>query len=339
MKTSNSTKRVFVIGEAGVNHNGDIELAKQLVDAAIAAEVDAIKFQLFKAESLANKFASKADYQKRTSKESESQLEMLKKLELGPDSQKKLLNYCEDKIEFLSSPFDLESIDVLSKLKLGIFKIPSGEITNLPYLRKIGGLKKKVILSTGMSNLKEIKDALDVLVGAGTQKEDITVLHCNTAYPTFFEDVNLLAMVKIRETLGVKVGYSDHTRGIEIPIAAVALGAEVVEKHFTLDRNMDGPDHKASLEPDELGAMVRAIRNTEIAFGDGVKRVSKSEESNKLVARKSLVAAKDIEKGVVFTESNIAAKRPGTGLSPMQWDAVIGKKAKMDFEKDNLIEL
>ena len=239
----------------------------------------------------------------------------------------------------MSSPFDLESIDILSKLGLEIFKIPSGEITNLPYLRKIGGLGKKVILSTGMSDLKEIEDALKVIIKAGTKKEDITVLHCNTEYPTPFEDVNLLAMVKIRDTLDVKVGYSDHTPGIEVPIAAAALGAEVIEKHFTLDRNMDGPDHSASLEPDDLRYMVRAIRKIEKSLGDGVKKVSGSEKNNKLIVRKSIVAAVDIEKGQIFTEDNITAKRPAASISPMEWDNVIGKKAEKNYKKDDLISL
>lgn len=332
--------RTFIIAEAGVNHNGSIETAKKMIDAAKAAEADAVKFQTFKAEHLVGNFAPKADYQKKATSESESQLEMIKKLELDTNSVKELADRCEEKnLVFLSSAFDLESIDLLSNLGLSIFKIPSGEITNLPYLRKIGSLKKKVILSTGMADLQEIGDALEVLIGAGTSKEDITILHCNTEYPTPMEDANLSAMLAIKEVFEVDVGYSDHTLGIEVPIAAVALGAKIIEKHFTLDRNMNGPDHKASLEPSQLEAMVAAIRNIEKALGEKLKKPSISELKNRPVVRKSIVAAKDIKKGQVFAEENITTKRPGTGISPMKWDKVVGKIAKKDFDHDQPVEL
>jgi N,N'-diacetyllegionaminate synthase len=332
--------RTFIIAEAGVNHNGSISIAKKLIDVSADAGSDAVKFQTFKAERLVCKSAAKADYQKKTTDADESQFDMIKKLELNEDAHKELMDYGKDKgIIFLSSPFDLESIDLLNKLGIEIFKIPSGEITNLPYLRKIGRLKKKVILSTGMADLGEIGNAINVLTEYGTRKDGITVLHCNTEYPTPFEDVNLNAMLTIRDAFKVKVGYSDHTLGIEAPVAAVALGAAVIEKHFTLDKNMKGPDHKASLEPDELKAMVHAIRNIEKALGNGVKRPSPSELKNKPVVRKSIVAARDIRKGETFTEDNITVKRPGTGISPMEWDSVIRNKAVRAFEEDDLIEL
>ena len=265
---------------------------------------------------------------------------MVKKLELSYDDFKVLKEYCDKLgIMFLSTPFDLESIDFLNELGLEIFKIPSGEITNLPYLEKIGKLGKKVILSTGMADLGEIEDALDILINNGTRKEDITVLHCNTEYPTPIEDVNLLAMLTIRDAFKINVGYSDHTLGIEIPIAAVALGATVIEKHFTLDRNMEGPDHKASLEPHELKAMINAIRNVEKALGDGIKKPSKSEEKNKIIVRKSIVAKRKIKKGEIFTEENITVKRPGNGISPMRWYEILGKKASKDYQEDELIEI
>ncbi len=332
--------RVFIIAEAGVNHNGELEIAKKLVDAASEAGVDAVKFQTFKAESIISKFAKKAEYQKRTTSKKESQLEMVKRLELDVEAHKRLVEYCNKKgIIFLSSPFDMESIDLLNDLGLEIFKIPSGEITNLPYLRKIGALRKRIILSTGMADLKEIGAALKILKKSGTPIEDITVLHCNTEYPTLMEDVNLSAILTIKNAFNVKVGYSDHTLGIEIPIAAAALGSSVIEKHFTLDRNMQGPDHRASLEPDELKGMVRAIRSIEKALGNGIKRPSKSEIKNIPVVRKSIVASGKIKRGELFTEENIAVKRPGTGLSPMEWDKVMGKKAKREFQRDELIEL
>ena len=330
----------FIIAEAGVNHNGNIETAKKLVDVAVEAGSNAVKFQTFKAEKVISKFAQKAEYQYKTTDKNETQLEMVKRLELDVDAHKELIHYCKEKcIIFLSTPFDLESIELLNKLDLEMFKIPSGEITNLPYLRKVGSLKSDIIISTGMANMSEIERALDILVESGTSKGNITVLHCNTEYPTPFEDVNLAAMLTIRAAFNVNVGYSDHTLGIEIPIAAVALGAAVIEKHFTLNRDMEGPDHKVSLEPDELKNMVTAIRNIESSIGDGVKRPSPSELKNKLIVRKSIVATIDIKEGSMFKENNITAKRPGTGISPMKWDDVIGKKAKRNFVQDELIEI
>ncbi|MDD4979798.1 MAG: N-acetylneuraminate synthase [Candidatus Omnitrophica bacterium] len=332
--------KTFIIAEAGVNHNGSIKTAKRMIDIAVEAGADAVKFQTFKADRLLTKLAPKAEYQKKTTDKEESQFEMIKKLELTFDAHKELMHYCKrKKIIFLSSPFDLESIELLDKLGINMFKIPSGEITNLPYLRKIGRLKKKIILSTGMSDLREIKNALDVLTEAGTAKEKITLLHCNTEYPTPFEDANLRAMLTIKEAFKVRVGYSDHTIGIEVPIAAVALGAFVIEKHFTLDRNMKGPDHKASLEPKELKAMINGIRNIEKALGNGIKKASCSERKNKIIARKSIVAARNISKGEYFTAANITTKRPASGLNPMKWDDVIGRMAKFFFKKDSLIEL
>lgn len=333
-------KKTLIIAEAGANHNGSLDLAYKLVDVAIEANVDIVKFQTGKAEKVISKYAPKAEYQEKTTGKSESQLEMCKKLDLNYQEHLQLIDYCrQNRIRFLSSPFDLDSIEMLEKLGVDIFKIPSGEITNLPYLRKIGALNKTIIMSTGMADLSEVKGALNILIHSGTSKENITVLHCNTEYPTPFEDVNLRAMLTIRDELGVKVGYSDHTLKIEVPVAAVAMGAEVIEKHFTLDRNMEGPDHKASLEPDELKSMVRAIRNIEKALGDGIKHPSPSELKNRPIARKSIVAARDIRKGEPFTEENITAKRPGTGISPMQWDEVIGQKATRDFTVDELIEI
>lgn len=330
--------RTFIIAEAGVNHNGSLELAKKLVDAASAAGADAVKFQTFQAKNLVSKCAQKADYQKQTTDHAESQFDMIKKLELSEMMHHELMDYCQRKqILFLSTPFDHDSIQLLDKLGLEIFKVPSGEITNLPYLRHIGRLQKQVILSTGMANLGEIEAALQVLVLAGTAKDNITVLHANTEYPTPMQDVNLRAMQTIREAFGVAVGYSDHTLGIEVPIAAVALGARVIEKHFTLDNTMEGPDHKASLEPDELTAMVRAIRNIENALGSGVKRPSPSESKNKPIARKSLVARTNIKKGEVFSEHNLCIKRPGHGISPMRWDEMLGSIAQRNYAEDELI--
>ncbi len=329
---------VFVIAEAGVNHNGSIELAKKLIDVAVEAGVDAVKFQTFKTENLVSKNAQKAEYQKETTDAKESQFEMIKKLELDIDTHYELIDYCNSKnIMFLSTPFDLDSIDLLDKLELPIFKIPSGEITNLPYLRKIGALKKQVILSTGMADIGEIEDALDVLIEAGTPKENITVLHANTMYPTPMEDVNLRAMMTIGNTFDIAYGYSDHTLGIEVDIASVALGATVIEKHFTLNKSMEGPDHKASLEPNELKAMVKAIRNIEIALGSKVKKPSKSEIPNIEIARKSIVASCSIKKGEVFTENNLAIKRPSNGINPMRWDEIIGSVATKDYKEDELI--
>ncbi|WP_373036568.1 N-acetylneuraminate synthase [Sulfurimonas sp.] len=329
---------VFIIAEAGVNHNGSIELAKKLIDAASESGADAVKFQTFKTQNLVSKDAKKAAYQKETTNAQESQFEMIKKLELDADTHRELIDYCKAKeIMFLSTPFDLESVDLLSGLGLEIFKIPSGEITNLPYLRKIGALNKQIILSTGMSDMSEIKDALDVLVGAGTNKDKITVVHANTMYPTPMEDVNLRAMLSIGDSFDVAFGYSDHTLGIEVDIAAVAMGASVIEKHFTLDKNMEGPDHKASLEPSELNAMVKAIRNIELALGDDIKKPSKSEIPNMEVARKSIVASKKIAKGELLTQDNLSVKRPGNGISPMRWDEVVGTVASKNYKEDELI--
>nr|WP_042331807.1 N-acetylneuraminate synthase [Desulfosporosinus orientis] len=328
----------YIIAEAGVNHNGDILLAKKLIDTAKTSGADAVKFQTFIAKNVVSKNAQKAAYQKQTTGENESQLEMVKKLELSFDDFRELKNYCDKKaISFLSTPFDLESIDFLETLDMPIYKVPSGEITNLPYLIKIARIGKPVIMSTGMSELDEIALALEALQdnGAGT----ITLLHCNTQYPTPFEDSNLRAMLMLKDSFDIKVGYSDHTLGIEAPIAAVALGAAVIEKHFTLDKCMEGPDHQACLNPQELKAMVTAIRNIELALGDGLKRVSKSEEPNKIAARKSIVAKRTIVKDEIFTEENITVKRPGCGISPMKWFDVLGKKAKHDFYEDELIEL
>ncbi len=330
---------VFVIAEAGVNHNGSIELAKKLIDVAADAGVDAVKFQTFKADNLVSKNADKAEYQKQTTDSAESQYEMIKKLELSVGAHHELMAYCKAKnIMFLSTPFDHDSIELLDSLGLEIFKIPSGEITNLPYLRKIGALGKKVVLSTGMSNLGEVEAAMNVLVSSGTNKEDITVLHATTEYPCPMEDVNLNAMRTMADAFGVNVGYSDHTNGIEVPIAAVAMGAKVIEKHFTIDKNMQGPDHKASLEPDELKAMLKAIRNIEKAVGDGIKRPSGSELKNMQIARKSIVAAKDIKKGDILSEQNLAVKRPGDGINPMKWDEVLGLCAARDYKVDEKIE-
>ncbi len=330
--------RVFVIAEAGVNHNGNIEIAKKLIDAASAAGADAVKFQTFRAESLVCKTAKKAEYQLGVTDRSETQYDMLKKLELTEQMHKKLMEYCaKKKIMFLSTPFDIGSVKLLSKLGMQIFKIPSGEITNLPYLREIAGHQKKVILSTGMSNMNEVKAAVDVLKENGAA--DIILLHCNTQYPTPVSDVNLLAMVKMHEELGLPVGYSDHTLGIEVPIAAAALGAAVIEKHFTLNKNMEGPDHKASLEPQELKRMVEGIRKTELALGVGIKQASDSEKENRDIVRKSIVAASGIKKGEKYTEENLTVKRPGIGISPMRWDEVIGKTAGRDYETDEMIQI
>ena len=331
--------KVFIIAEAGVNHNGSIELAKKLIDIAVEAKVDAVKFQTFKASNLVSKNAQKADYQKNNMNDADdSQFNMLKKLELDIDTHKELIAYCNSKnIMFLSTPFDHDSIELLNDLGLEIFKIPSGEITNLPYLRHIGKLNKKVILSTGMADIGEIEDALDVLYKAGTKKENITVLHANTMYPTPMEDVNLRAMITIGNTFDVAYGYSDHTLGIEIPTAAVAMGASCIEKHFTLDCTMEGPDHKASLEPHELKAMVEAIRNIELALGSSIKKPSKSETPNINIARKSIVAKCDIKKGQTLTENNLTIKRPGNGINPMRWDEVVGTCASRNYDYEEII--
>ena len=334
-------KKTLIIAEAGVNHNGDIAKAKALIDKGAEAGVDFVKFQTFKAGNLVTKQAKRAAYQDKNTQDKDSQYEMLKKLELSETVHQELIDYCTKKgVQFLSTGFDFESLEFLAGLGITIAKIPSGEITNLPYLRKVATLFTEVILSTGMANITEIKDAIKMLTDNGVSKDKITVLHCNTEYPTPMEDVNLKAMLHIQRELGVSVGYSDHTLGIEVPIAAVALGATVIEKHFTLDKTLPGPDHKASLEPEELKAMVIAIRNIEKAIGgSGLKEVSKSEVKNKPIARKSIVATKTIKKGDLFSAENLTVKRPGTGISPMQWDEVIGKTAKKDFEEDDLIEL
>ena len=333
-------RNVLIIGEAGVNHNGDLNIARKLIDVAVEAGVDMVKFQTFITEEGITGNAEKAKYQLSATDKKETQFEMLKKLELDREAHEELIRYCNQKgIRFLSTAFDHPSIDLLNELNIPLYKIPSGEITNLPYLRHIGRMGKPVILSTGMATLKEVEDAINILKESGTPKGEITVLHCNTSYPTPMEDVNLKGMLTIRDELEVKVGYSDHTLGIEIPIASVAMGASVIEKHFTLDRGMEGPDHKASLDPCELKAMVNAIRNIENALGDGVKRPSSSEMENKSVARKSIVAARDILEGEILTKEDLVVKRPGTGISPMKWDEIIGTIAQRDFSKDEAIEV
>ena len=329
---------VFIIAEAGVNHNGSLENAIKLIDVAIEAGVDAVKFQTFKSENMVCKHAQKATYQKETTDIEESQFTMLKKLELSKEAHERLQKYCGDRgVLFLSTPFDLESIEYLDEIGVPIMKIPSGEVTNYPYLKKIAQTQKKIIMSTGMCKMEEIEKAIKVL------KEykcgEITLLHCNTEYPTPFSDVNLNAMITLKEKFNVNVGYSDHTLGIDIPIAAVALGAAVIEKHFTLNKNMEGPDHKASLDPEELKQMVKAIRNVEIALGNGVKEPSNSEKKNMEVARKSIVAKVDIQKGMMFSEDNITTKRPGGGINPMRWNEIIGTRAKRDFIIDEMIEI
>lgn len=331
--------RCIIIAEAGVNHNGNLQMAKELIDVAADAGVDYIKFQTFKADKLAGVSAPQADYQSMNNNSSDSQIEMLKKLELSFEDFEFLNEYAKTRhINFLSTPFDEDSIEFLSDIGMDYMKIPSGEITNLPYLRNIARHRIPIIMSTGMSTIKEIEDAMSVLMESGIQKEDIILLHCNTEYPTPMNDVNLRAMNTLSDKFGVKVGYSDHTKGIEIPIAAVALGAKVIEKHFTLDRSLPGPDHKASLEPQELRQMVQYIRNVENAMGDGEKRVTESEKKNITVARKSIVASGNIKIGEVFSESNLTAKRPGTGISPMKWEVVIGKIANREYQKDELID-
>ncbi len=332
-------KKTLIIAEAGVNHNGELNLAKQLVDVAVQAGVDYVKFQTFKADKLVNKSAKKASYQTNNTGNDDSQYKMLKKLELTEENHHILIDYCKEKgVKFLSTAFDFDSIEFL-KDKIDFYKIPSGEITNLPYLEKVAKLNLDIVMSTGMATMNEVKDALTILVDNGISKDKVTILHCNTEYPTPMEDVNLNAMLTIKKELGVKIGYSDHTLGIEVPIAAVALGATVIEKHFTLDKTMEGPDHKASLEPNELVAMVKGIRNIEKAMGNGVKIPSKSEQKNITIARKSIVAKSNIKKGEKFTEQNITVKRPGNGVSPMRWHEIIGTIATRDFKEDELIEL
>ena len=334
-------KKVIIIAEAGVNHNADINMAKQLIDAAAESGADYVKFQTAIPHLVVTKKGTMADYQIQNIGKKESQLEMTKKIHLPLSDFEYLAKYAQEKkIKFASTPFDLLSVDFLNKLNMDFFKVPSGEITNYPYLVKIAKIGIPIILSTGMATIAEIKDAVKVLTDHGVSKDKITILHCNTEYPTPMEDVNLKAMLHIQRELEVSVGYSDHTLGIEVPIAAVALGATVIEKHFTLDKTFPGPDHKASLEPDELKAMVTAIRNIEKAMGgSGLKEVSASEEKNKPIARRSIVAATNIAKGDIFTVENLIVKRPGTGISPMLWNEVIGKKAKKNFQEDDLIEL
>jgi len=333
-------RKTIIIAEAGVNHNGVLSNAKELVDVAAEAGANFVKFQTFKAEKIASKFAEKANYQKQATSRNENQLEMLRRLELSEQDHIELLEYCAQKsINFLSTAFDVESIKMLQALGITLGKIPSGEVTNLPYLRKMAAAFPNLIMSTGMATMGEIHEALNALTTAGAKRENIVVLHCTTEYPTPMADVNLHAMQTIQKELDVLVGYSDHTLGIEVPIAAVALGACVIEKHFTLDRNMEGPDHRASLEPGELFEMVRSIRNIERALGSTLKQPSGSEQKNITIARKSIVASKHISKGEPFSEDNITVKRPGTGISPMQWDNVIGQKAIQDFNEDELIVL
>ena len=318
-----------------------MQIAKQLVDKAVEAGVDIIKFQSFKSEKLVSKVAKQAKYQQQNiGKKNEGQLAMLKKLELSVKDHQELIQYCKKcNIRFWSTAFDMESIEFLHSLNMRLWKIPSGEITNYPYLKKIGSFHEDVILSTGMCELSDIEAVLKVLIEEGVKKEQITVLHCNTEYPTPYQDVNLKAMLEIGEKLGVKIGYSDHTNGIEVPIAAVALGATVIEKHFTLDKNMEGPDHKASLEPDELKAMVSAIRNIEQALGSGHKTITESERKNIEIARKSIVAACPIKKGEILTEENLTVKRPGNGICPMRWNEVVGTTAIKDFDEEEMIVL
>lgn len=329
--------KVLIIAEAGVNHNGDINIAKRLIDEAKKCGADIVKFQTFNPQKLASRYATMAEYQKENLGVEESQEAMLSKLTLQPEEYVELAEYCHKVgIKFLSTPFEIESIHFLDSIQ-DIWKIPSGEITNYPYLVEIAITGKAVILSTGMSTLKEVQDAIDVLQDNGAGK--ITLLHCTTNYPAPMKDVNLNAMLTLKQECGCEVGYSDHTRGIEVPIAAVAMGATVIEKHFTLDRGMEGPDHKASLEPDELRAMVMAIRNVENAMGDGKKEPAASEIANIAIARKSIIAAKPIKAGERFTIDNLTTKRPGTGINPMRWNEVLGQKAKRDFAEDELIEL
>ena len=335
------TEQTYIIAEAGVNHNGSLDLARELIEVAAKAGADAVKFQTFKAEETVSKSASKAEYQQKTASAEETQYDMLKRLELSAQDHQQLIQRCQKyNIQFLSTPFGLGSVDLLAELGLNTWKIPSGDITNLPYLRKIGKRNEHIILSTGMADLGEIEDALEVLENAGTHREKVTILHCNTEYPSPMQDVNLRAMQTIAHAFpGIKVGYSDHTEGIEIPIAAVTKGATVIEKHFTTDHRLDGPDHEASLEPAQLTSMVKAIRKVETAMGDGQKKASVSEMKNKNVVRKSIVADSNIRSGDMLSEQNLAVKRPGGGLSPMLWDSVIGRYSDRGYSKDDFIEL
>lgn len=332
--------RCIIIAEAGVNHNGSIELAKRLVDAAADAGVDYVKFQTFKTENLVTGTARQAEYQKQNAaEEGDSQFAMLKKLELSEADHYELIEYCREKgVKFLSTPFDLDSIDFLHSLNLDLWKIPSGEISNYPYLRRIAGFNGRVVMSTGMCEPQDVEAAIEVLRSNGQDMSRVTLLHCNTQYPTPMEDVNLRAMESLRQW-SQSVGFSDHTPGIEIPVAAAALGAEVIEKHFTLSKDLPGPDHKASLEPHELKEMVRMIRNVELAMGSADKHVTPSEAANREVARKSIVALRPIRKGERLDETNIGCKRPGSGISPMRWPEVEGTAAIRDFEPDELIEI
>lgn len=332
--------KVVIIAEAGVNHNGSLEMACRLADEAKRAGADYVKFQTGIPENVISVRAEQAEYQKHNTGTSESQLDMVRKIMLRPDDFKPLKEYCDSiGIRFLSTPFDLDSIDILKPLEMDLWKIPSGEITNLPYLRKIASMGQPVVMSTGMSRLGEVDDAVGVLLDGGLTLDMITLLHCNTEYPTPYTDVNLRAMLALRDAIGCRVGYSDHTLGIEVPVAAVAMGAEVIEKHFTLDKTLPGPDHVASLEPAELKAMVSAIRHTEAVLGSGRKDVSPSERKNIAIARKSIIAARPISKGERFSHDNLTVKRPGNGISPMLWDTVVGLEAPRDFEPDELIEL
>ena len=336
----NPDRHVIIIAEAGVNHNGDFDRAVEMIHAAKKAGADYVKFQTAVPELVISTIAPKAEYQKETTGEGESQLEMCRKIHLRLDDYRQLKEICDrEEIGFMSTPFDLVSVDCLARLDMDYWKIPSGEITNLPYLRKIGAFGGRVILSTGMSELFEVEVALRVLEEAGTPRSQVILLHCNTQYPTPFVDVNLRAMQALESLKPFAIGYSDHTVGIEVPVAAVAMGAAVIEKHFTLDKTLPGPDHKASLEPSELAAMVRSIRNIECALGSAEKHVSPSERANIEIARKSIVAARDIKAGETFTEENITVKRPGNGISPMRWDEIIGVAAPRDFVADSLIEL
>jgi N,N'-diacetyllegionaminate synthase len=333
-------KKTFIIAEAGVNHNGDINLAYKLIDKACEAGVDAVKFQTWKTEKLLTKLVEKAEYQKQTTDSNESQFDMIKKLELPFEDFRKLKNYCDLKnIEFMSSCADNEALDFLISIGINKIKTSSADLTNYPFLKHIASYNKELIISTGMATMEEIKASVKVLLANGQAKNNINILHCNSEYPTPFSDVNLRAMLSIKEELNVDVGYSDHTEGIEVPIAAVSIGAKIIEKHFTLDKSMDGPDHKASLNPIELNAMVFAIRNIEKALGAKEKNVSPSEMKNINLVRKSIVASNKIKEGECFTEKNLTVKRPGIGISPMQWDNVIGSIAKKDFEIDDLISL
>ena len=329
---------IYIIAEAGVNHNGELAMAKELVNCAAMAGADAVKFQTFKTEQIVSKFAQKAEYQKKNASNSESQYDMVKKLELTYEDFRELERYCKEcGITFLSTPFDLDSIDFLNEFDMPFWKVPSGEITNLPYLIKIAKTHKDIVMSTGMAELNEIGEAISVLREWGAGK--VTLLHCNTEYPTPMCDVNLNALKTLKEVFNVDIGYSDHTEGIEVPIAAAAMGAVMIEKHFTLDKNMPGPDHKASLDPQELCAMVKAIRNVETAIGSCEKRPTESEKKNIEIARKSIIAKCDIMKGQMLTADNLAVKRPGSGISPMRWFDVLGQTASRDFKKDEMIEL